>query len=83
MKRLVLGLIMAGGLAMMAAPNANAVVSSCGLLAGHSYAITLNGSEFFDGTEPSNGPTPNPVAGLGAIQVVENATTGAPCMVTG
>jgi len=83
MKRIVLGLIMAGGLAMMAAPNANAVVSSCGLLAGHSYAITLNGSEFFDGTEPSNGPTPNPVAGLGAIQVVENATTGAPCMVTG
>jgi hypothetical protein len=83
MKRIVLGLIMAGGLAMMAAPNANAVVSSCGLLAGKSYAITLNGSEYFDGTEPSNGPTPNPVAGLGAIQVVENVSTGAPCTITG
>ncbi len=67
MKRILLSLMLVGGL-MMAAPNAHAVLAaSCGLLAGNSYAISLNGAEYQDGT--ANIPNPTPVAGTGVIQV--------------
>lgn len=85
MKRFLLSLIVAGGLALMAAPNAGAVVSQCGTLgsvAGVHYAVSITGSEVFYGPEPASGPVPTPIAGIGAITITENASTGV-CTVGG
>lgn len=55
MRRILLSLIVAGGLALMAAPDAGAV-SACSTMAGKNYAILLSGSEYFNvaGGEPGS-----------------------------
>jgi hypothetical protein len=80
MKRILLSLFVAGGLAMMAAPNANAM-SGCGTMSGKSFALSITGAEFYDGTGPF-APTPTPMACLGVIQVAA-ATAPAACAITG
>ncbi len=52
--------------------------STCGSLSGHTYAVQIQGAEFFNGTMPSSqAPVPTPIVGLAAIEI------NASCAVTG
>lgn len=67
MKRFLLSLMVLGGLALMAASQANA--TTCGLLASKSFAVNIEGVEYFNGSQPSVGAVPNAISALGSVQV--------------
>lgn len=69
MKRIVLGLVMAGGLAFLAAPMANAAgLSTCG----HSYAFQVHGTE----PELSSDSPLHYIVGIGQISFNAAGTSG-------
>ncbi len=81
MKRLLLGLVMVGGLALAGAPMANAAApAECG----HSYAILMNGADpstvSADGTATLPGAVTQAV-GVGSITF--GTASGTSCSVTG
>jgi hypothetical protein len=70
----IFGLAALCGIAM-AAPYTYAA-GPCGTMAGKTYAVSITGGEYFNGTEPGTAqPVPNPIACVGVLEITTGVTT--------